>query len=89
MYLQSAVRLAGPWTLNLVTSVRWAQGGSGEPLILVQGARACFMAVEQCAKKMNRARLEKEEPQAGVRDLGLSLTSGPLAAAFLTGRHFG
>lgn len=59
MYLRSAVRLTGPWTLNLVTSVSWAQVGSGEPLILVQGARACFMAVERCAKKMNRARLEK------------------------------
>lgn len=59
MYLQSAVRLAGHW-LRTVTSVRWAHVGSEESLILLRGARASFMAVGRCAKKINRERPEKK-----------------------------
>lgn len=81
MYLQSAVRLAGHW-LRTVTSVRWAHVGSEESLILLRGARASFMAVEQCAKKINRERPERRVSSRSQR-------SGPLATGFLTGRHVG
>lgn len=54
------MRLAGHW-LGTVASVRRSHVGSGEPLILSQGARACFMAVEQCTKRMNRAEVDKKD----------------------------
>lgn len=54
------MRLAGHW-LGTVASVRRSHVGSGESLILSQGARACFMAVGQRAKKMNRVEVDQKD----------------------------